>query len=390
MALPAGVARVLRASLLPTGARDEAERVVAAQRPQDLRGLGEAARFHGIPAYVHAATAGLPLVPEGERDHLAGMRRQVVLRHLRTINDLRHLERVLTTAGIPWLVIKGPTLAEPVHGAVELRYYGDLDLLVPGRHLAAAMAALEEAGSEVLDRNWTLIGEQMKGEVHVRLPSGTHLDLHWHLFNDAERRHLFPVDVDGLFSRAREVRVGDAPVTTLSLADTVVYVAMHMLHSGGHRLVWLKDVERLLAQPELDPEAVASRARAWDGELVLTSALRRVELALGTPPHAPAVHRACRPARAWSTVASWAWRRSPAEAEDGEASLGRVVSRSVQRSQAESLRELARRGLQHLRGGPDGHDGHEPSADDPRSDRFDAGGAPGREAFLARVAREGG
>jgi hypothetical protein len=390
MALPAGVARVLRASLLPTGARDEAERVVAAQRPQDLRGLGEAARFHGIPAYVHAATAGLPLVPEDERDHLAGMRRQVVLRHLRTINDLRHLERVLTTAGIPWLVIKGPTLAEPVHGAVELRYYGDLDLLVPGRHLAAAMAALEEAGSEVLDRNWTLIGEQMKGEVHVRLPSGTHLDLHWHLFNDAERRHLFPVDVDGLFARAREVRVSDAPVTTLSLADTVVYVAMHMLHSGGHRLVWLKDVERLLVQPELDPAEVAGRARTWDGELVLTSALRRVELALGTPPHAPTIRSACRPARTWSAAASLAWRRSPAEGEDGEASLGRVVSRSVRGSQGESLRELARRGLQHLRGGPDSHDEHEPSADDPRSDRFDAGGAPGREAFLARVAREGG
>jgi hypothetical protein len=390
MPLPSEIGRVLRASLDPVDPGTEVEAVVSGRRPQELRGLGMAAGYHGIPAYVHAATDGLPVVPADERAHLGDVRRQVVLRHLRTVSDLRHLDGVLTAAGIPWLVVKGPTLAEPVHGAAELRYYGDLDLLVPGRHLADAMAALETAGSEVLDRNWTLIGAEMKGEVHLLLPSGTHLDLHWHLFNEPDRRAMFPVTVEELFVRSRHVSVNGAPVRTLSLPDTVVYVSMHMLHSGGDRLIWLKDVERLLAQPDLDPVQVAGCAKAWRGELVLTSALRRVELSFGALPHIRAFRDVCPPARSWSAAASWAWRRSPAEREDGSASLGRIVSRSVRPTQTDSFRELTRRIIQNVRGGREAR--HDPSrslpVDDPRSGRYDSGGPSEREAFLARVARD--
>jgi hypothetical protein len=56
-------------------------------------------------------------------------------------------------AGVPWLVVKGPALAE-LHGAPDLRAYSDLDVLVPSAAFGDALAALESAGAAVLARNW--------------------------------------------------------------------------------------------------------------------------------------------------------------------------------------------------------------------------------------------
>ena len=352
--------------------------------------LAGATHFHGIAAYVHDALNRHPQVPEDTREHVRQLRDRAAFNHLRTLADLAYLERVLD-GGVPWLIVKGPTLAEPVHGSAQRRSYGDLDAVVPARFLAAALEALESSGSTLTDRNWTLIAEEMKGEVHLQLPSGGRLDLHWHLFNDRARRKLFPVSIDALFERSRTVPVSGRPVPTLSFPDTVVYIAIHTMHSGGHRLIWLKDLERLLAHPDCDPAAVVERAREWRAELVLTSAIRRVELALGTPPHATAIRAAARRHLLWDLFATLVWRRHPAEREDGRGSLGRIVSRSIRPTQRQSFQELGRRTYRHLRGRHE-HGGDESgrlSSDDPRSDRFASGGTSAKEGFLSRVAHPG-
>ena len=357
--------------------------------PEVFEIVPQAAWFHGTAAYTYEAIRNLGL-PEKAVNDLKHLRDRTAMLHLRTLTDLAYLDSALGDADIPWMVFKGPTLAEPVHGSAQHRSYGDLDVLVRATSLRDALCALEATGSRLTDRNWTLIDDRLKGEVHLELPSGTQLDLHWHLFNGRARRHLFPVSIDELFARSREVDVSGRLVRTLSLADTVVYVAMHMLHSGGHRLIWLKDVERLLAMPEIEPTEVAERARAWQAEVVLVSALRRVELAFGAIPHADIVRANCGQHRAWLATASWAWRRCPAEREDGRGSLGRIVSRSARRNQAECFRELLRRSILHL-----WHRREEPldgsrelPSDDPRSAGFESGGQARRESFLQRVSEQ--
>ena len=354
--------------------------------PEMLEVVPQAAWFHGTVAYTYEAVRNLGL-PEKAVNDLRFLRDRTAMLHLRTLTDLAYLESALGDADIPWMVFKGPTLAEPVHGSAQHRSYGDLDVLVPGSSLRQALSALEATGSRLTDRNWSLIDDHFKGEVHLALPSGTQLDLHWHLFNDPTRRELFPVSIDELFTRSREVNVSGRAVRTLSLADTVVYVSMHTLHSGGDRLIWLKDIERLLALAEVEPTEVASRARAWRAEIAVVSALHRTELTFGPVAHADTLRKSCGEHRAWMALASRAWRRSPAEREDGQGSLGRIISRSIRRTQAECFRELLRRGILHLR-----HRREEPEegprqfpAEDPRSARFESGGEARREAFLQRV-----
>ena len=354
--------------------------------------LPRAAHFHGIGAYVYEMLNERSGLDDDLIRQLRGLRNRNSFAHLRSLLDLRFLEGALSSDAIPWLIIKGPTLSAPVHGAAHLRGYSDLDALVAARDLKRALDALTSAGATVRDQNWTLIRQEMKGEVHVVLPSGTHLDLHWHLSNEPERRRAFPIDIDALFERSVMVDVDGASVRTLGPVDNTVYIALHTIHSGGHRLIWLKDFEGLLAQEGLDPREIAQRAAEWNSCLVLRAALLRTESTLGPLPLAEPLRELLPTARTWETVASRAWRSAPAAQEDGTGSIGRVVARSVRTNQARTFSNLIGRTLRHMREGRHRNSDIEGprhfSPDDPRSDRFPAGGEAAMQAYLRAVAAE--
>ena len=49
----------------------------------------------------------------------------------------------METAGVPFLVVKGPVLAALVYERPRVRFYRDLDLIVPRRSFVAALHSLE-------------------------------------------------------------------------------------------------------------------------------------------------------------------------------------------------------------------------------------------------------
>jgi hypothetical protein len=328
MALSRPLARLLRATLVqPSGPLPAG--IVADLTSDDLQQLPGAAWFHGITGYVYRATRDLPQLPPQQRGRLAELRLRTVRRHLRTIGDLRFLAGAFDSAGIPWLVIKGPTLAEPLHGSPELRSYNDLDVLVPPEHFGRAVQALEAAGCRIPAHNWPHLQRTMRAEIDVALPSGTHLDLHWHLLiEDAVRSH-FAVAVDELFERQRKVAIGTERIGTLGIADTCVYVALHAALSGSERLIGAKDLQLLLAGWPTDATAeLRQHAQAWRADLAFRAALTRMERALGI--RLPAGLEASTAAeRAWQSLCRGAWRVSPLERQDGSPSLGRMVSGAV-------------------------------------------------------------
>lgn len=333
------IGALLRASVATDG---PAPAVVADGLPGTaFEGLARAARFHGIPGYVHRAVAGLSQLPSSERALLAELRRETVRRHLRAIGDLRFLAGVLDGGGIPWLVFKGPALAGPVHGSPELRFYRDLDLLIPPARFGDAARLLEKAGCRVPAHDWTYLREGLKGEIDVFLPSGTHLDLHWHLVNEIPTRQPYTIDLEGLFDRRREVTVGTDRFPTLAHADTTIYVALHAMLSPTQRLVGMKDLQLLLEGTETGFEGLLAHAQAWRVELPFLTAVRQMERTMGPtarvqpPPPGGAE-------RTWELVSRVAGRVSPLERQDGSPSFGRLVARSVRDDGRSSLALLAR------------------------------------------------
>lgn len=376
-----------RRELLRSVARPE---VAAALPPMaasaDLRGLGPLACAHGVAGYVVGGAAAASL-PEAEQHLLARQVRTTVYRYLASMLDLRFLHRTLDAAALPWLLLKGPSLTR-VHGAAMLRTYGDLDVLVHGAALRDVICALEGGGAQVFDRNWTLIRRAAKGEVHLELPSGSHLDLHWHLINDQDRRQAFTIPLEQLLDDAVDLDLDGTSARVLHPADEICYVALHALLSGAHRLVWLKDVERLLHHVAVPAGSIADRARSWGVALPLAMLLHRIDRCLGLPPAGRELLTLLPEGRAWQWVGQQVWQRVPATIDPSARSPARLVARSTRPTTGSSVGTLVRRstGVWRPDRAPiDDEAGTLPS-EHPGSGRFPSGGMKEREAYLREVA----
>jgi hypothetical protein len=245
--------------------------------------LVDTAVRHGVAAAVHLSTRGLDALGAEASVALSGLHHHGVARHLRTIADLAWVGRELDAIGAPWLVMKGPVLAASVYALPELRSYGDLDVVVEPAAFPRVVAHLESAGVELLDHNWQLAQDERRGQVHLALPSGTVVDLHWHLVNRGTVRSSLDVATTALFDRSRRMSIGPVEVPTLDPVDTLLHVATHAALAGGWRLQWIKDVERAATATD-DWDAVVSRARSWRAGPLVGTMLRRTAAIGGTAP----------------------------------------------------------------------------------------------------------
>jgi hypothetical protein len=315
--------------------------------------LVNAAVRHGVAAAVHLSTRGLDALDPAAAGALAELHHHGVARHLRTIADLAWVGARLDGLGARWLVVKGPVLAASVYALPELRSYGDLDLVVEAAAFPEVVAHLEASGVELLDHNWTLAQDERRGQVHLALPSGTVVDLHWHLVNRGTVRSSLAVPTTELFDRSRRVALGPVEVPTLA---------------GGGRLQWIKDVERVAAAND-DWDAVLDRARAWGAGPLVGSMLRRAEAIGASAPREVTDALVAPLSRAVNAVIDRRW---PA----GEDLNG--VAELWLRTRRHSLPWSLRLAVDRYRASQEGPAMHHVAGDDLAKDRFLATVASGR------------
>jgi hypothetical protein len=260
-----------------------------------------------------------------------------LLRHLTAVGDLEWLAGILEHLGVPWLVMKGPVLADVLWPRPDMREYYDLDVLVARRHFGAVIEGLVDGGAQLVDRNWPLIYRQLRGELTLLLPFGTPLDLHWDLMNDRSLRRVMPLRSDDLLSRARPVPIGNLTLPTFDPVDTLLTVAVHAAHAGATRLVWLKDVERAAAASAVDWEEVDRRARQSGLNLALTVVLGRACRALGT--HAPTPGWRPEPGVV-PLLARLTDRLLPVDRSTATGHTGQLLYRSIRRSGRDTARAV--------------------------------------------------
>src|SRR4051812_15566114 len=102
------------------------------------------------------------------------------------LNELAAAAQALDSAAVRWVVLKGPALAEVVYTRAQMRTYGDLDLLVTRDRFRLAARALEDAGFEFRETDWTHSHQNQASEVQLRRPSAGRrerpaIDLHWNV-----------------------------------------------------------------------------------------------------------------------------------------------------------------------------------------------------------------
>jgi hypothetical protein len=223
--------------------------------------LIQLATYHGVAGSVYEGLRSLPGVSPATLEPLHEHYTAAARNHIRVLWELDRLQPVVDGTGVRWAVIKGPAVVDLLYGTAGRRTYQDLDLLVDPAGFLDVLLALQESGSRLLDRNWRMIRREMRGQVHLILPGGTPLDLHWDLIND--HRRPMSIDTGEILSRAERVDLGGLVVPTPDPTDSLVHLAVHASVSGGDKLVWLKDLERSIVRRPPSWDAVVDRAKRW-------------------------------------------------------------------------------------------------------------------------------
>lgn len=308
------------------------------------RELAALATYHRLPGLVSRRLEGLGVRSE-LTEQLAAAHHDAAAHAFGLLAELVGMAERLSERQIPWMLVKGLALGQLAYGDHGLRNTLDLDLVVPPSAFPAALEAVESAGGAPRQQNWPLLARLRLGQIVVRLPLGAYGDLHWHLVNTPEARARFHVPMAELFERRRRVDLGPLAVDTLDPVDTVLHLCVHGALSGGHLLVWLKDVERSVHAGTTAPgwawDVLVTRARRYGLGLVTAVMLQRARVVLATEVPADVVDALApkSPLVAfWSTFDRAGTRHWGTETGTGKTLLGATAS-----STGSTLVTLARR-----------------------------------------------
>jgi hypothetical protein len=251
---------------------------------RDLPDVLTRARHHQVTAYVHRELlkTGAARSAQAVTAWLQGSEITIAMQQLRSTADLQSVYRIFTAAGVDWFLIKGPVFAERVYPAPSLRPSRDLDVVVRAKDFAAAIDALEANGALLLDANWDMAVRSRLGQLHIRLPHGTTMDLHWHLINSGHVRDVLNISMPSVWQDLRTVIIHDQQASTLSVTDTVVHLGLHAALGGACRLRWLNDLKLVIDHEAVDWGSVLARCCEWRASRLLGVTLARSARLLGS------------------------------------------------------------------------------------------------------------
>lgn len=261
--------------------------VTSAAAAADLDLAARAATAHRVAPLMWRALDRAGLAPElgppGER-----LRAEHELQRVRNTMLLPRAVALITeplrSAGLEPLLYKGATLAER-YAEPGLRPMDDIDVILPRRDHAMAVAALERRGWRV--HHGGVHDEYDTYLVHPELPS-LPLELHWGLSTWRER--AVDLDAEELWRRRVPIDVFGQAAFGLRPADELVALAAHAgkpFHQF-RRLIWAVDVAVVVetaATPLPWPE-VAATAHRTGCETVVAVALHHAHRLGVEPPQA--------------------------------------------------------------------------------------------------------
>ena len=181
--------------------------------------------------------------------------------------------RRLTDAGIAFRVLKGTTAAHLDYPSLELRSFGDVDLLVRSEQFDAAVASLLAAGHR---RRFP----QPRPGFDRRFSKGTSFVAHDGKEIDLHRTFVMgsfglTIKLDDLWARSSSYLLGDVVLHGLAREERFLNACFHAT-LGDHppRLVAMRDVAQLVLGGHLDLHLVRALAASWRSDVVVARALQ--------------------------------------------------------------------------------------------------------------------
>ncbi len=241
---------------------------VAPTQDLDTPLLLQLARHHRLAPHLDAALATTADLAAPLRHGLKAARRRARLRGLHHSAELAGIAAALHAEGIDVIALKGPAIAQLLHGDALRRDSRDLDLLVRPEQIAAALAVLEARDFMLPPRRAGRDAWQVDHETPLRhRRTGLIVEMHVRLVPESR---LFPLDP---WSATTTISLAGTSLRTLALPAAVVFAASHGCRHLWNRLGWLTDIMAAVRHPQVD----------WNEALTLASRLgveRQMTLAL--------------------------------------------------------------------------------------------------------------
>lgn len=209
-------------------------------------------------------------------ERLAEMHRlyqDLVIQNLLLTHELTSLLKMITDEGIDVMPYKGPVLAQALYDEVDLRQFGDLDVIIAPKDMQAVEKLMLKAGYQ------HYLGAKTAVELRAYLQDranhtydflhptkGILVEVHWRFWPV----YFSAVHPSQVWSRRQSSTLLGRSVSTLSIEDYLLILCMHGSRHMWLRLSWLCDIAVLLHKHlDLDWEKVMTRARLWGCQRML-------------------------------------------------------------------------------------------------------------------------
>jgi hypothetical protein len=239
-----------------------AERLsVLLRRGVDWELVVKAAFLNGVTPLVERSLRTIQQVPDPIRSRLEGSVQENTRRNLLMTAELMELLKRFRSDGLMAVPFKGPVLAASLYGDVALRQFMDLDIVVRGADVQAALALMIEEGyepwfrfSEAEQRRFVRYQNEYS---LLRRDDSVLVELQWSV---APRYFAAPLDLDVMFERLDPFRLGGQEVPTFSLEDLFLMLCIHGAKHLWGRLAWVCDLHELGKRHDISWEQLTARA----------------------------------------------------------------------------------------------------------------------------------
>jgi hypothetical protein len=253
------------------------------------------------------------------------------------IQDFKTIHNHLVENDIRVMPIKGVALAHTIYPSVNLRYFDDLDLLVPPQDAEKAEETLKQNGYIIHPRAPKPDWHHLPPYIHQK--HNTMIEVHTDLFRRARKGW----DIDAIWRRAGKGTIDGLETWLMSNEDALIYTALHARHNLYERLSYFLDGILLAQKTPADGSnaaSVAIRAKEVGGTAALAHILavgsRLFEVAPVQPPARSRTQKwLANKVNVWQTL-------QPAGAALQKGPLPKLIELALMDSMGDSLRLAGR------------------------------------------------
>ena len=175
--------------------------------------------------------------PKLVQKQLSSLYLKIIANNLRLNQKLARVLALFEVHGVSALPFKGPILAHHLYGDASLRYFQDLDILVPKACADIAGNLLEQSGFSLIEKplpgnSFQQLLKYGRECLFLDRSRKIKIDLHWQLGGPFRR----PYDYAFVEQRLRKIRFNNREIYSLSAEDTLLHLCVNGTHDIWNNL----------------------------------------------------------------------------------------------------------------------------------------------------------